>query len=126
MTRIDSEGRGVLLYMRQEGRGIGLINKLKALRCRIRVWTPLRQIWRWASRTTCANIYRRADFKGPGGQNPPAADQQPAEGIRLSGFGLEIVERLPIQIEATAYDAFYLKTKQKKMEHFLDYLKGDY
>ncbi|MBC8315349.1 MAG: bifunctional 3,4-dihydroxy-2-butanone-4-phosphate synthase/GTP cyclohydrolase II [Bacteroidales bacterium] len=122
MSMIRQEGKGVLLYMRQEGRGIGLVNKLKAYHLQDQ-----------GMDTVEANkaLGLPADMRDYGIGAEILADlgihqirlltNNPKKITGIEGFGLEIVERIPIEVAHNENNWLYLKTKRDKMGHMLNF-----
>ncbi len=120
MMMVEAAGRGVVVYMRQEGRGIGLANKLRAYK-----------LQEEGADTVEANeaLGFKADLRDYGLGAQLLADlgvhkmrlmtNNPKKVVGLSSYGLEIVERVPIEIPANARNAGYLETKRKKLGHIL-------
>ena len=120
LEQIESEGKGILVYMNQEGRGIGLLNKLKAY-----------EIQETGKDTVEANIELgfNADHRdyGVGAQILRAMNvskvrllsNNPKKRVGLIGYGIEMVDSVPIEIKSNQHNKFYLETKRDKMGHTL-------
>ncbi len=121
LMKIAEEGRGILLYMRQEGRGIGLVNKIRAY-----------ELQDQGKDTVEANVLLGfpPDLRdyGIGAQilcdlgvkKIKLLTNNPKKLVGLKGYGLEVVERIPLLIEGNEVNSFYLKTKKEKMGHLFD------
>ncbi len=125
LQQINDEGRGVFVYMRQEGRGIGLINKLKAynlqdegldtVEANERLGFPM-DLRRYG---VGAQILRDL-----GVRKFRFMSNNPRKIVGLEGFGLELVEQVPLKVDPNSENSRYLRTKQDKMGHLLD-ITGD-
>jgi len=120
MKMVEKEGKGVIVYMRQEGRGIGLVNKIKAY-----------QLQDLGKDTVEANeaLGFRPDLRdyGIGAQilrdlgvgKMRLMTNNPKKVVGLNGYGLEIVERVPLEIQPNSINERYLKTKRDKLGHLI-------
>ena len=124
MRRIDQEGKGVIVYLNQEGRGVGLMEKMKAYK-----------LQEDGLDTVDANLHlgHQADERdyGVGAQilrhigvtKMRLMSNNPVKRVGLEAYGLEVVENVPIEVKPNPYNEFYMKTKKERMGHVLHNIK---
>lgn len=124
MAAVEKEGKGAIVYMNQEGRGIGLMNKMKAYK-----------LQEEGMDTVDANLHLgfKADerdygvgasiLREIGVRNIRLMTNNPVKRIGLEGYGLKIVENVPIEVTLNPYNEFYMKTKKERMGHTLRNIK---
>ncbi len=124
MRRIEKEGKGVIVYLNQEGRGIGLMEKIKAYKLQENGFD-----------TVDANLHlgHQADERdyGVGAQilrylgvtKMRLMSNNPVKRVGLEAYGLEVVENVPIEVRPNPYNEFYMKTKKERMGHILHNIK---
>lgn len=121
MKMIAEKGTGVLLYMRQEGRGIGLVNKLKAYYLQENGMDTLDANLALGFQGDLREYYIGAQIlRDLGIKSLHLLTNNPDKIYQLEEYGMKISNRGPIEIEANPYDSFYLKTKKDRMGHILN------
>lgn len=122
MKELEKEGRGVLLYMRQEGRGIGLINKIRAYQLQDQGMDTVQANLALGFEEDSREYSIAAQIlKDLGVHSVELLTNNPLKIQGLEKYGIKVNQRRAIQMAATPYDLFYLKTKEKKMGHLMHY-----
>jgi 3,4-dihydroxy 2-butanone 4-phosphate synthase/GTP cyclohydrolase II len=121
MEMLEAEGSGILLYIRQEGRGIGLVNKLKAYNLQDQGLDTVEANIKLGFKPDLRNYGIGAQvLVDLGVRQMRLITNNPKKMVGLEGYGLKIVEQVPIQIEPNDYNRCYLQCKQMKMGHMLN------
>ena len=124
MKQVEKEGKGVIVYMNQEGRGIGIINKLKAYALQDEGKDTVQANEELGFKPDLrdygigAQILRKLGLK-----KIRIMTNNPRKIVGLEGYGLQLVERVPIEVKAKKDNLKYLRTKQKKLGHMFQNIK---
>ncbi|MBI4427632.1 MAG: bifunctional 3,4-dihydroxy-2-butanone-4-phosphate synthase/GTP cyclohydrolase II [Ignavibacteriales bacterium] len=120
MQMVEKEGRGVILYMRQEGRGIGLLNKLKAYKLQDEGLDTVEANEKLGFRPDLRDYGIGAQIlRDLGVGKMRLMTNNPKKVVGLHGYGLEIVERVPLEVDPNLFNEFYLKAKRDKLGHLI-------
>ena len=119
MEKIIEAGRGVFLYLLQEGRGIGLVNKLKAYELQDQGHDTVSANEKLGFRRTSATRRRVPDPGDLGVRKMRLMTNNPSKYVAIGGYGLEIVETGPLEVHPTDGSRRYLEAKKNKMGHLL-------
>ena len=127
MRMVDKEGRGVILYMHQEGRGIGLVNKLKAYALQDEGLDTVEANKKLGFKADLRDYGIGAQIlRDLGVRKMKLITNNPKKIVGLEGYGLEVTDRMPIEIEPDPENLKYLQCKKDKLGHMLDLLPKDF